>query len=83
MLAALHARRLHQHRHGHDQAYEQAAQEKATREHWLFERKQGNNRLLRMLLQGDWADDEFLVVPPHHRIEQSGDDGLIRAVPVG
>ncbi len=67
---------------GHSEPYEQMAREKAARENWVFERKQGNNRLLAMLLNGDWGEDEFLVVPPHHRIEQSGDEGLIRAVPV-
>jgi hypothetical protein len=35
-----------------------------------------------MLINGDWPDDEFLVVPPGHSIAVSGDDGLVRAVPV-
>jgi hypothetical protein len=67
---------------GYSEHYEQMAKDKAARENWVFERKQGNNRLLAMLVNGKWGEDEFLVVPPHHCIEQAGDEGLIRAVPV-
>jgi hypothetical protein len=62
--------------------YEKMAQEKAEREGWVFERKRGDPRLLRMLINGQWSEDEFLVVPPGHRVEHSGEDGLVRAVPV-
>ena len=58
--------------------YEQMARDKAARENWVFERMQGNNRLLRMLVNGEWTDDEFLVVPPGHVIRQAYGDGLVR-----
>ncbi len=60
--------------------YERMAQEKAQREGWIYERKQGNRRLLEMLVNGNWAEDEFLVVQPGYKIRQSG-HGLIQAEP--
>ncbi|RPH75804.1 DUF1638 domain-containing protein, partial [bacterium] len=68
---------------GDSAAYEQRAADHAQRRGWLFERRQGDRRLVRMLLAGEWAEDEFLVAPPHHRIEQAAGDRLMRAVPVG
>ena len=56
------------------------AQEKAEREGWVFERKQGNRRLVEMLVNGNWPQNEFLVVQPGYKIAQSG-EGLIQAVP--
>ncbi len=67
---------------GDGQTYEQMARDDAARRQWLFERKQGDRRLLEMLLKGDWPEDEFLIIPPGHSLIASGDDGLIRAQPV-
>ncbi len=60
--------------------YEQLARDQAQRRGWLFERKEGDRRLLRALLNGDWSDEEFLIVPPGYTIRQSGSGGLIEAV---
>lgn len=65
----------------HAQPYEQRARDKAAAEDWVFERKTSDNRLLRMLIEGKWAEQEILVVPPRHHIEQTGGQELIRAVP--
>lgn len=62
--------------------YEKMAKVQAERRGWQFERKLGNQRMLQMLLSGNWPDDEFLTVPPGHKIEQSFDDRLMCAVPV-
>jgi len=59
--------------------YEQIAREQASRRNWRFEIKQGNRRLLEMLLQGNWPEDEFLIVPPGHTIVSTGDEMLLRA----
>lgn len=65
---------------GNGQAYEQMAQDQAQRRGWLFERKTGDRRLLNMLINGEWPEDEFLIVPPGYGLQQSGHEGLIQAV---
>jgi hypothetical protein len=67
---------------GDGATFEQAARDQAQARGWAFERKTGNRRLIEMLVNGDWKEDEFLVVPPGHRLEQTSEDGLMRAVPV-
>jgi hypothetical protein len=63
-------------------AFEQMAQQQAATRGWTFERKTGDRRLLDQLLAGDWSEDEFLVVPPGHTIQQTAEDrGLLLAVP--
>lgn len=37
---------------------------------------------LERLLAGNWSDQEFLIVPPGHRIEATYDDRVLKAVPV-
>jgi hypothetical protein len=67
---------------GDPKPYVQMAREKAEREGWIFERLQGNRRLLAALVSGDWSDEEFLVVPTGHTIKQDYTaDRLIKAVP--
>jgi hypothetical protein len=56
------------------------AREKAAKEGWVFERIQGNRRLLEMLINGNWPEAEFLLVPPGYTIRQQYDDGLMKAV---
>ncbi len=65
---------------GSAERWERMAQEKAARENWLFEPMKGDLRLLELLIEGRWADDEFLVVPPDHQSEWVADETLIRAV---
>ena len=61
--------------------YEQMARDQAARRGWTYERKQGNRRLIELLVNGDWPTDEFLVVPPGFTLHQSSDEGLIDARP--
>jgi hypothetical protein len=67
---------------GDRQPFEQIAREQAARRGWLFERKEGDRRLITMLVNGQWSQDEFLVVPPNHRLVQVSSDGLIGAEPL-
>lgn len=68
---------------GNGDEYEQMAQEQATRRGWIYERKQGNRRLIDALVQGNWSDDEFLIVPTGHIICSTSDEGLISTKPIG
>ncbi len=61
--------------------YEHMARAKAEAEGWIFERKEGNRRLLAALVNGQWDPADFLVVPPGHVIQQSYTDGVMEAVP--
>ncbi len=67
---------------GDGQTFEQMARDQAERRGWLFERRLGNRRLIEMLVGGSWAEDEFLVVPPGHHVEQTSDTGLVRAASI-
>ena len=66
---------------GDIQAYEKMAKDKAERDGWVFERINGNRRLLEILINGNWSDDEFLIVPPGYTIRQDTGEKLIKAVP--
>ena len=67
---------------GQGDNYETMAQDQATRRGWAYERKQGNRRLLDALVNGNWSDDDFLLVPPNHMICKSADDGLVTVCPI-
>ena len=68
---------------GDPEPFEQQARAKAEREGWLFERVAGDRRLMNMLIGGDWPEDEFLVVPVGHTVQQAADERIVRAVPAG
>lgn len=68
---------------GSTEDFEALAQQKAEREAWVYERLEGNRRLLEMLIHGQWDESEFLVIPPGYTLQQSHTDGLVKAVPNG
>ena len=47
---------------------------------WSFRKLTGDASWLLRLLSGQWANDEFLQVPPGHRVAQSANDDLVVAV---
>lgn len=51
-----------------DDRFEQAARRTAEEKGWAFVKERGDLRLIRKLVNGEWDEDEFLVVPPGHRI---------------
>ncbi len=57
--------------------YEAMARAKAEKEGWTFERIEGDPRLLRMLVNGDWPEEEFVIVPPGAGLRQSYNPELI------
>ncbi len=48
---------------------------------WQFDALEGDLSLLRRWLEGDWADDAFLAVPPGRRIIPSFDEGVVAVAP--
>ncbi len=64
---------------GESGLYEQRAREQAEQRGWRFEKRSGDRGIIARLLDGQWADDEILVVPPGHHITQAAGDLLIRA----
>jgi len=61
--------------------YAERAQAKAAKEGWTYEPMKGDWRLMRMLIHGQWPDEEFLTVSPGHAIAQSYKDSIVKAVP--
>jgi hypothetical protein len=46
---------------------------------WEFEKVPGDMTLLRELLDGDWPDEHFLVIPPGGKVKPSYDEGVVKA----
>jgi hypothetical protein len=65
---------------GEEPLVEQTRQE-AARRNWRFELQDGNWSLLKKLFHGPW-DDDFLIVPPGHRIVARNDADILAAEPV-
>ncbi len=60
-----------------DDSFEKIAKEEAASKHWKFKKEAGNLTLLHRLLSGHWNDD-FLVVPPNHRIAADHTERIVR-----
>ena len=68
---------------GNAAPFEQAARDRAAKEGWTYERKQGDPRLLEKLVNEEWDSAEFLVVPPGHTIQQAYNHEIMLAQPNG
>lgn len=64
-----------------DGSFLASARQEAATKGWTFSCIEGDLRLFKRLLAGDWADD-FLVVPPGHKIVATYDQAIVAAVPV-
>lgn len=65
-----------------DGSFEQLTRDEAAQRGWKFEKVTGSMALIHDLLGGNWPSDNFLVVPPGHRIRAAHDDAIVRAEPV-
>ena len=66
-----------------DDRFEQETRRQAEERGWQFEKMVGDVGLIRDLVDGQWDENRFLVVPPGHRIATTFDDQIVKAVPRG
>lgn len=66
---------------GPQDQFRDLAEQKAAQRGWSFTSTNGDLRLIDDLVQGRWNEEDFLVVPPGHRIAVSFDDGIIKSEP--
>lgn len=62
-----------------DNQFEKEAKAQSIRKGWLFEKIQGDLKLLKNLVDGNWDCKDFLVTPPHNRIAASYDDNIVNS----
>ncbi|MCA9441862.1 MAG: DUF1638 domain-containing protein [Candidatus Omnitrophica bacterium] len=62
-----------------DDRFEDRAKKEAKDKGWGYEKIQGDLSMIERLVDGDWNDTEFLVVPPGHKITAHYGEGLIAA----
>lgn len=63
---------------GNADADRNIAREYARNNHWEYEEIEGSTRLVLKLLNGEWNEAEFLIVPLGNAIVPSDDDAVIR-----
>lgn len=64
-----------------DDRFEQESRRQAGERGWRFEKLAGDMRLITDLVDGNWDEDRFLVVPPGHEIATTFDEQIVKAVP--
>lgn len=62
-----------------DDRFEKQTRSDAAERGWEFEKLSGDLSLLRRLVDGDWNEDSFVVVPPGRRIAATYDQRILEA----
>ena len=65
---------------GPAEEYRKISRAQAQENDWKYEEVPGNTVLINKLLNGDWNDDDFLVVKPGEQIDVSNEEGIIRSI---
>ena len=60
-----------------DSRFENKAREEADKNGWKFEKIPGDMSLVQHLLDGEWDENSFLVIPPDHKIVAKYDDQIV------
>ncbi len=58
--------------------YESKVKHWAEKKGWKYEILQGKDTLLKKMVNGEWAEDKFLVLPPNYQAEPSYDERIIK-----
>jgi hypothetical protein len=61
--------------------FEGIARTRAQERGWAFDKVDGSLSILERLIAGTWDDEDFLVVPPGHRVIATYDERIITAEP--
>ena len=64
-----------------DDRFERETERLADEKGWAYEKVRGNLSLFERLVNGEWNDEDFLVVRPGHRIVARYDDGIVSESP--
>ena len=59
--------------------YEEEVKKIAAEKNWKYKRVDGNNSLLKDLVDGNWSPDRFLIIEPGQEIAASYDEEVIKA----
>jgi hypothetical protein len=62
-----------------DESYKVQIRKAALDRGWEFECVDGDISMIQRLVDDRWESDEFLVIPPGHRLRATGDDKIIAA----
>ena len=62
-------------------SFERQVRDEAKERDWSFEKVKGDMSLIRRLVDGEWNDEDFLVVQPGWRVVARHDNGIVVAEP--
>ncbi|HZK70527.1 MAG TPA: DUF1638 domain-containing protein [Clostridia bacterium] len=67
---------------GNFEYYKELAKQQANERKWEYEEVEGNTNLIFRLLNGEWENEDFLIVPPNNRIEPTYTEDIVSYAPI-
>ena len=65
---------------GNIESYRNVSTREAEENNWEYEEVEGDTRLIGKLLNGEWDENEFLVIPKGNTIHPSSDENIVKCV---